>query len=160
MGAGGTFFGKTLVGVTPGAWTATQITNLRAKNYVTYVTTSGRNHTFDGKTPSGEFGDQVRGLDWYRIRSEERIATLLLNNDKVPFTDRGISQIYSELVAQQLDGEAVELFVPGTSTMTVPLRASTNPTDRANRVLKGIVGSVTLAGAIHLVSPINVTVGF
>ena len=160
VGAGGTFFGKTLVGVTPGAWTATQITNLRAKNYVTYVTTSGRNHTFDGKTPSGEFGDQVRGLDWYRIRSEERIATLLLNNDKVPFTDRGISQIYSELVAQQLDGEAVELFVPGTSTMTVPLRASTNPTDRANRVLKGIVGSVTLAGAIHLVSPINVTVGF
>jgi hypothetical protein len=160
VGAGGTFFGKTLVGVTPGAWTATQITNLRAKNYVTYVTTAGRQHTFDGKTPSGEFGDQVRGLDWYRIRSEERIAQLLLNNDKVPFTDRGISQVYSELVAQQLDGEAVELFVPGTSTMTAPLRASTNPTDRANRVLKGFVGSVTLAGAIQLVSPISVSVGF
>lgn len=159
VGAGGTFALKSLVGVIPGAWSATQIANLRAKNYVTYITTAARSHTLDGKVAGGEFADVVRGLDWYRIRSEERIANLLLNNDKIPFTDRGISQVYSELAAQQLDGEAVELFVPGTSTLVVPKRSAVNPTDRANRKLTGIHGTVTLAGAIHLVDPISIAVG-
>lgn len=158
-GAGGTYALKTLVGVIAGNWSETQIAALRAKNYVTYVTTAGRSHTLDGKVFGGEFADVVRGLDWYRIRSEERVAALLLNNDKVPFTDRGITQVYSELRAQQMDAEAVELFVPGSSVLTVPTRAQVPSADRAARKLTGITGSAILAGAIHLVDPINISIG-
>jgi hypothetical protein len=159
-GAGGTFALKTLKGITPGAWNTTQIANLRAKNYMVYTMTAGRSHTLDGMVAGGEFADVIRGLDWYRIRSEERIATLNLNQpNKLPFTDRGISAVYSELRAQQLDAEAVELFVPGTSTLVAPKRANVNPTDRAKRKLSGFTGSVTLAGAIHLVAPIDIAVG-
>lgn len=159
QGAGGTFFGKTLVGVLPGNWSATQIAALRAKNYIVLITTAGRVHTLDGKVFGGEFADVVRGLDWYRIRSEERVAALLLNNDKVPFTDRGITQVYSELRAQQIDAENVELFVPGSSTLTVPRRADVPSGDRAARKLTGIGGTAILAGAIHLVDPINISIG-
>lgn len=158
-GAGGTYALKTYVGVLPGNWSATQIAALRAKNYIVYVVTAGRSHTLDGKVLGGEYADVVRGLDWYRIRSEERVASLLLNNDKVPFTDRGITQVYSELRAQQMDAEKVELFVPGSSVLQAPLRAAVNPTDRANRKLTGFTGSATLAGAIHLVDPISISIG-
>jgi len=158
-GAGGTFAFKTLVGVSGDALTPTQQTNLRNKNYVTYITTAGRNHTLDGKVAGGEFADVVRGLDWYRIRSEERIAALLLNNDKIPFTDRGISQVYGELRAQQLTAEDVELFRPGSTTLVAPKASDVAPNDRAARKLTGFQGSATLAGAIHLVAPISITVG-
>lgn len=158
-GAGGTYALKTLVGVVSGNWSETQISVLRAKNYVTYVTTAGRNHTLDGKVFGGEYADVVRGLDWYRIRSEERVAALLLNNDKVPFTDRGITMVYSELRAQQMDAESVELFVPGSSVLTAPARAQVTSADRKARKLTGFVGSALLAGAIHLVDPINISIG-
>lgn len=158
-GAGGTFHGKTLVGITAYALSDTQKANLRNKNYVVYTVTAGRNHTLDGKVFGGEFADAVRGLDWFTARTQERIATLILNNDKVPYTDRGISLVGGEIKNQMLDGENVELFVPGSSVLSLPTRASVNPTDRANRKLTGITGSVTLAGAIHLVDPINITVG-
>lgn len=151
-GAGGTFHGKTLVGVTADALSPTQKANLRAKNYVVYETTAGRNHTLDGKTPSGEFADIVRGLDWFRIRLQERIATALLNNDKIPFTDRGISVIRSLVEAQGKLAESVELFVPGSFTASAPKLSDTQSTDRAARVLNGVKFSAQLAGAIHLVN--------
>lgn len=160
-GAGGTFMGKTIAGVTADALSDTQKANLRAKRLVVYETTATINHTLDGMTPSGEFADQVRGLDWYRVRSQEAIASLILSTKtKIPFDDRGISRVYSELAAVQAQGEASELFVPGTSVLTVPKRTAVPVSDRKARKLTGIVGSVTLAGAIHLVDPITVSVGF
>jgi hypothetical protein len=159
QGAGGTFAFKGLVGVPVSNLTATQKTNLRAKNYVVYETTAGVNHTLDGKVFGGEFADVVRLLDWYRIRSEEGIVQTLLNNDKVPFDDHGISQIYSALSAVQLQGEANGGFVKGASILTVPARSAVPSADRAARKLTGIAGSVTLAGAVHLVSPISISVG-
>lgn len=160
-GAGGTFHGKTIAGVTADALSDTQKANLRAKNLVVYETTAGINHTLDGKTPSGEFADQVRGLDWYRVRSQEAVASLILSTKtKIAFDDRGISMVGSELAAVQAQGEASELFVPGSSVLKLPKRTAVPLNDRKARKLTGIVGSVTLAGAIHLVDPINVSVGF
>lgn len=150
-GAGGTFHGKTLVGVTADALSPTQKANLRAKHYVVYETTAGRNHTLDGKVSGGEFADVVRGLDWFRIRLQERIATAILNNDKIPFTDRGISVIRSLVEAQGKQAESVELFVPGSFTVTVPKLSETQSADRAARKLTGVKFSAQLAGAIHLV---------
>lgn len=154
-GAGGTFHGKTLVGVTPDALTSTQKTNLRAKNYVVYITTAGRNHTLDGKVAGGEFADVVRGLDWFRIRTEERIAAAILDNDKIPYTDRGISIILGIVRAMGRTAEGVELFVPGSFSASAPALADTSSNDRASRKLTGIKFSAQLAGAIHLVDPVS-----
>lgn len=154
-GAGGTFHGKTLVGVTGDRLTSTQKSNLRAKNYVVYITTAGRNHTLDGKVAGGEWADVVRGLDWFRIRTEERVAQVILSNDKIPYTDRGISIILSEVMAQGRTAETVELFTPGTFTASAPKAADVSSADRGARKLTGIKFSAQLAGAIHLVDPIS-----
>ncbi len=154
-GAGGTFHGKTLSGVTADALTPTQKINLRAKNYVVYITTASRNHTLDGKVSGGEFADVGRGLDWFKIRTEERIAAAILDNQKIPYTDRGISIIKSCLDAQGLQAEAVELFNPGSFSSSAPARSATSSVDRAARKLTGLKFTASLAGAIHLVDPVS-----
>jgi hypothetical protein len=154
-GAGGTFHGKSLAGVSADALTPTQKTNLRAKNYVVYITTASRNHTLDGKVAGGEFADKIRGLDWFRIRCEERIATAILNNDKIPYTDRGITVLLGEVLAQGRTAELVELFTPGSFVASAPANASVSTADRNARKLTGIKFSAQLAGAIHLVDPVS-----
>lgn len=157
-GAGGTFHGKTLSGVSADALSPTQKANLRTKNYMVYITTASRNHTLDGKTPGGVFADIVRGRDWFKVRTEERIAAAILDNEKIPYTDRGISVIKSCVDAQGLQAEAVELFVPGSFSSSAPSRAQTSSTDRGLRKLTGIKFTAEFAGAIHLVDPVSGTV--
>jgi hypothetical protein len=154
-GAGGTFHAKTLVGVSADKLTPTRKSALLAKNATIYITTAARNHTLGGKVAGGEWADVVRGLDWFRIRTEERIAAAILNNDKIPYTDRGISIILSEVLAQGATAEAVELFRPGSFVATAPKASATSSADRAARKLTGVKFSATLAGAIHLVDPIS-----
>lgn len=156
-GAGGTFHGKTLRTVTSDPINPTQKSALRAKNVVVYITTASRNHTLDGKTAGGEFLDIVRGRDWFKIRTEERIAAAILDNDKIPYTDRGISIIKSLLDAQGAQAEQVELFVPGSFSSSAPTRAQTTTADRSARKLTGLKFTAIFAGAIHLVDPVSGT---
>lgn len=154
-GAGGTFHAKTLAGVSSDTLTPTQKANLRTKNYVVYITTANRAHTLDGKVAGGEFADKIRFLDWFRIRTEENIATATLNNDKIPYTDRGISVILAEVLAMGRTAELVEGFTPGTFVATAPANSAVSTADRNARKLTGIKFSAQLAGAIHLVDPVS-----
>jgi hypothetical protein len=158
-GAGGTWHGKTIKGLIAGGWSTTQKGNVRGANVMYYEVTAGASTLLDGKVAGGEFADVVRFLDWYRIRSEEAVAQAIISAQKIPFTDRGIGVIYTTLKAIQTQGELVEGFVPGTSTLNVPKRTDVPLADRRARKLTGITGTVTLAGAIHLVDPINIAVG-
>ncbi len=157
-GAGGTFHGKTLAGVTSDNLTDTQKANLRAKNYMTYITTAGRGHTLDGKVAGGEFADVVRGLDWFRLRSEEALASVILNAQKVPFNDRGISMLKTTLDGIGAQAEANELFTNGTYSSTAPKASAVLTADRRARKLTGLAATAQLAGAIHLVDPVNILV--
>lgn len=154
-GAGGTFHGKSLAGVSSDPLTPTQKGYLRDKNYVVYISTAGRSHTLDGKVAGGEFADKIRFLDWFRIRTEENIATAILNNDKIPYTDRGISIILGEVLAMGRTAELVEGFTPGTFTASAPANSAVSSADRNARKLTGIKFSAQLAGAIHLVDPVS-----
>lgn len=156
--AGGTWHGKTVVGVTADPLSDTQKANLRAKNYNTYVTTASRAHILDGKVAGGEFGDVVRGLDWFKIRSEEGVAGVILNNQKVPYTDRGISMLKTAVDAVGATGERNELFTPGTYSSSAPKNSEVLSADRKARKLTGLTGTAQLAGAIHLVDPITFSV--
>ena len=154
-GAGGTFHGKTQRGVSADPLNPTQKANLRAKHYMVYITTASRNHTLDGKVADGEFADIVRGRDWFKIRTEESIATAILNADKISYTDRGISVIKSCLDAMGALAESVELFVPGSFSSSAIPRASTQQADRDARKYTGLKFTGIFAGAIHLVDPVS-----
>jgi hypothetical protein len=159
VGAGGTFHGKTLRGVSADGLTPSQKSAVRSKNVMPYITTAGRNHTLDGKTSSGEFADVTRFLDWMVIRTEERIAAAILDNDKIPYTDSGVTIILGQINAQLQLGINVGGLSPDPApVVTAPKVADIPSNDRKARKLTGIAGSFTLAGAIHLVDPISFTV--
>lgn len=153
--AGGTWHAKTLTGVAADGLTPTVKAHLRAKNVVPYITTAGRNHTLDGKCIGGEFMDKIRFLDWFAVRTQERITAAELNNDKIPFDDTGISIMVGEVQAQLLLGETAQGFVTGSTSCTALPLAQTDPADKAARKLTSVSFSAELSGAIHFVGPIT-----
>ncbi len=160
--AGGTFNGKTLAGVTADALNPTQQGNLRTKGYTVYVTTAGVNHTLGGETPSGEYLDHTRFVDWYRIRLAEDIAQMILNNERVPYDGRGISMVEGVLRARLAAGIRSGGIAPvdadgNEPSVEVPKLSDTSSTDRGNRVLNGCKTKFMYAGAIHKVG-VTITV--
>jgi hypothetical protein len=115
-----------------------------------YITTAGRNHTLDGKLIGGDFIDKIRFLDWFSTTLQTRIATAELNNDVIPYDDRGISIMLGEVNAMLAIGIAAEGIVAGTETSSAPLSAAVPSADRAARTLNNVAFGFRIAGAIHL----------
>lgn len=161
--AGGVFHARTLRGVTADPLTPTQKNVLLAKGYTVNVTTSTRNHTLGGKAAGGEFLDYTRFVDWFRIRLQEKLAALFMNNGRVPYDERGITMIESVCQAQLREGLAsggISQFDANGNPpkVTVPTLAQTAQNDRAARVLRNVLIEFKYAGAIHTVDPVRITV--
>lgn len=160
---------KTLAGIAVDSLTQTQINALKAKNVNYYVTVGGRNITLDGKVAGGEFIDVMRLIDLIQSRMMENIFGTLVRNDKLPFTNGGITAVENDtrgvLKANQKTGgiapddvDADGNLIPGFTT-TFPKVSEVPANDRANRILSGGKFSAKLAGAIHAVEIFgNVTV--
>lgn len=148
---GGTFHAQTIAGITPDKLTPSVKTAIRNKRIMPYITTAGVNHTLDGKVPSGEFADVTRGRDWIQVRLQERLAALALSGQRTPFTDAGISKIYSAVSAVM--NEAVTpaeiLAADPAPAVTVPKASAVSTADKNARRLTGVKATGTLAGAIH-----------
>ena len=136
------------VGVT-GGLTATQLTNLNAKNGNYYERIAGRNVTRHGRMADGTFIDLIRGRDWLEANLALDIFDLLANEDKVPYTDAGANQVASVVLARLNDAASRGIVVRDSIVVTVPLVADVPVNDRANRHLPDVNFSATLQGAIH-----------
>ncbi len=144
---------KALAGVTVDTYNTTQKSVLLGKNYNTYTTIGGLNITEEGKTAEGEFIDIIRGTDFIQVRMQEAVYALLVNADKVPFTDSGIAQVENEMRAVlRLATNQGILSADPEFTVTVPLAADVSIADKGNRLLPDMEFTGTYAGAIHKVS--------
>ncbi len=144
---------KQLSGPAYDTLTSTQRTNLLAREANGIERFGGRNITYEGTTADGDFIDVQRGLDWLEDLIQVEVATALVTEDKVPYTDEGIGVI-ENAVRGALD-VAVQQGVLASSpapVVTVPKVADVLAADKAARVLDGVVFSGTLAGAIHKVN--------
>lgn len=147
---------KTLAGAPVASYTATQRSNLRAKNVNFYEATAGVNMFEEGYSSSGEYIDFVRYLDFLEARIQERVFGKLSVAKKVPFNDDGIAIVTSEVRGQLQSDEDREALNAGW-TVTAP-KASTVPLiDKSTRTLRNVEFSAVYAGAIHAVT-INGTV--
>lgn len=143
---------RTLAGVSSYSLTDTQRAALEAKNGNHYLTAGGNAITFPGKTASGEWIDVTRFVDWLRARIREDVFAVLLNNEKVPFTDAGIALVVAAIRAVLEAGVRVggiSTDVP--FTITAPRASAVSSVDRAARNLTGVEFNARLAGAIHAV---------
>ena len=143
---------KTLASITYSDLTTSQSTNARNKKANTYEFIGGVGVTREGTMAQGEFIDIIRGIDWLTARIQEFVYALLVNSDKVPYTDSGIAAVEAE-VRRALDLGVSNSFIADDPqyTVSVPKAADVSPANKAARLLQDVSFQATLAGAIHAV---------
>lgn len=135
----------------------------------TYIDIGGQNFVVEGSTlTQNVFLDEIHATDWIIARTEEEVLAILLNNDRVPFTDSGMETIASAartvmqqafragIVADDLDengdySPAVEITVPSVFDVTASQRKA--------RIAPAITVRFRYAGAVHYAT-INYTMSF
>jgi hypothetical protein len=141
---------KTINGVTVSPLTAAEQAAIDDKSGNYYVAKAGRNVVINGWTPSGEFIDITRGVDWLRVRIQEDVFVTLAAAEKIPYTDDGAAVIEGAILSRLRDAIVKDVLAASPEpTVTTPAVADQNPTDRSNRYFPGIAFGGTLAGAIH-----------
>jgi hypothetical protein len=147
---------KTLAGVPSQKMTEGQKSAVFAKHGNTYTTIAGINMTEEGWTAAGEFYDVTRFIDWTRSEMKIRVFGLLVNSEKVPYTDAGVDMVTGVMGGVLTDGVTVGGLDKGDGTaanpgpqVTAPKVTAIDPTIRATRKLTGIKFKARLAGAIH-----------
>lgn len=160
---------KTLVGMQSASLTSTQMRKLENLNLNYYTTCADRDITLDGKVTYGEWIDVIRFRDWLQNDMQKAIFSLLLKNPKIPYTDKGIALVKSEMIAslkrgQQNGGIADTEYddddneIPG-FVVTVPRAANITDSQKKSRKLTDCKFRARLAGAIHAVD-INGTLAY
>ena len=131
---------------------------IEGKNGNHYINIGGANVTQNGTMASGEFIDVIRGRDWLTVRMQERILGILVNVEKVPFTQAGIDMMVNAVSAQLDEGIGAGYLsgddLPGLKVpfiVTAPLISEVSSADKIARLLPNIDFTAGLAGAIHAV---------
>jgi hypothetical protein len=158
---GETWANKKLAGVTTDRLTETQFLAAKAKNCNTFESfRDSVSITQTGKVAAGEWIDVIRFRDWLQEEMQVNIFNLLINRDKVPYTDDGIATIEAKMaealeLGQRRGGIAPTEYdeddneIPG-YVISVPLAANISANTKASRILEDMTFSARLAGAIHV----------
>lgn len=132
--------------------TTSQSLNARNKKANTYEFIGGVGITREGTMAQGEFIDIIRGVDWLTARIQEFVYGVLVRSNKVPYTNAGITLIEAEVKrALQLGIDNSFISDDPAPIVTVPNAASVPANDKANRILRNVKFTATLAGAVHAV---------
>lgn len=144
-----------LPGVSAPGLSASQVANLQGKscNYY-YPVIVGTNIAAQGTTAAGSFFDLTRGQDWLVSRLSTRVVSLLTSTgSKVPYTDAGIAMIEDQVRAQMQEAIANGYLAASPAPVVTSLAAaSQNPTDRSNRIVRGITFKANAQGAVNNVN--------
>ena len=147
-----TFANKGLAGVRMQNPNATQRLSLKTKHANCYVNIKGLGFTLWGWAASGRFLDVTVAIDWFDVNIEDRIVSLLRNNDVVPYTESGIELVRSQINGQILDGIALGI-IDGQQpySVTAPALTAIDPALKTQRILPDMRYTYALSGAIHQV---------
>lgn len=151
---------KQLASVTPSPLTGTQkqtIVNKGGNTFEFYQTQIAL--TNPGKVAAGEWIDVIRFRDWLKDVIQTNLVQMMINRDKVPYTDAGIQLCVNNLRKSLQEGQnsggiapdeldANNNTVPG-FVITYPRSIELSANVKASRVLS-LGFTARLAGAIHV----------
>jgi len=149
---------KELSGVDASGYTSSEVSDMLdpgegEPNMNPMIWEMGVDYTAEGKNVNGGYLDIQRAIDWMDARLTENIFSLLINNEKVPYTNAGISQVTSAMkeIFQQAVDRNVIAVEEGEALWEIdaPRRQDVPSNDRANRLLPDIDFDAVAAGAIH-----------
>ncbi|QJD54318.1 structural protein [Aminobacter phage Erebus] len=125
-----------------------------------YVDIGGRNFVVEGSTLTPNvFIDEIHASDWIVARTEEETLGVLLNNDRVPYTDAGMELLASGartvmrsadragLIANDIDPETGN-YAPAV-TFNIPSVFDVPASQRKARIAPEISVSFRYSGAVH-----------
>jgi len=152
---------KGLASVTPSPLTATQkqtVVNKGGNTFEFYQSQVAL--TNPGKVSAGEWIDVIRFRDWLKDVIQVNMTQMMINRDKVPYTDSGIQLCVNNLRKSLQEGVNVggiapdELDANGNTVpgfvITYPRSVELAPSIKASRILS-LGFTARLAGAIHVV---------
>lgn len=141
-------------GITPRYLAEGELLEIEQDNALAYVVKAGKGQLSEGYTATGEYIDALHGKDFVKVTMENEIQTALQNAPKIPYDNRGIGLI--EGAATTALQRAFTQGIIGVTedgladyTITALPRDEVNPSDRANRIYKGLSFRFSNAGAIH-----------
>jgi len=145
---------KTIVGITPDVLTTTEFNNIVGHNGNVYEEVGGVNIiSSEATVVSGEYIDIIRGTDWLQVRLTEDLFELLVNSDKLGFTEPDLGTVYAKIKFRIDEAENdAKLLVPNASVINVPKLSALDPADKAIRLLDDVTFSGTYQGAIHKIN--------
>ena len=141
-------------GVAAEELSASEIEEIHEKGAITIVEKVGDIVTSGGIVASGEYADIVDSKDYIVQNISYNTQKVFNNNDKVPYTNQGISMLETATVEALADGYGNGMIADnddGTPAYSVSfaLRSETTAADRASRVYPYGKFHFELAGAIH-----------
>lgn len=156
-----TWANKVLSGLTADNLTETEYLAVSGKNGNTFETFRNKSITQNGKVAGDEWIDVIRFRDWLQEEITVNVFNLLINSDKVPYTDAGIALIENQirqalLLGQRRGGIAPTEYDEDNNenlgfTIEMPLAANIPANTKAQRLLEDVKFTARLAGAIHVV---------
>ena len=126
----------------------------------TYIDIGGQFFVVEGSTLTPNvFIDEIHATDWIIARTEEETLGILLNNDRIPYTDAGMETLASGartvmrmadragLIANDIDPET-GLYAPSVE-FTIPSVFDVPASQRKSRVAPEIQIDFRYSGAVH-----------
>lgn len=143
---------KNLASISTSNLTENQSKNCLDKKANTYQFIGGVGITRNGTVGSGQYIDIIRGIDWLQARIQEYVYSLLVNSNKVPYTDTGAAMVQSEVYRALALGVTNNFLSDNPSpVVTVPKVSTISSNTKAQRLLPDVNFTATLAGAIQKV---------
>jgi hypothetical protein len=129
--------------------TAGQRKKITDKNAMIYTNVASMPITRWGKVGSGEYIDIIHGLDWLKARIQNLVFTPLVQQDKVPFEDDGITSLVDMVRAGLDEGVKYKILKKGAYTINAPTADDVSDSDKAERNLPDVKFRAPVSGAIH-----------
>lgn len=159
---GETWANKQLSSITTDGLSETEALAVQGKNGNTFEAFRNISITQNGKVAAGEWIDVIRFRDWLAEEIKVNVFNLLINRDKVPYTDAGIAAVEAAVrsaltLGQTRGGIAPTEYDESENknlgfTVSVPLASTISPNQKALRILNDVKFTARLAGAIHVVN--------
>lgn len=126
---------------------------LEDKSYTFFTTVHKKDITMgSSKVGFGEWVDVMYAVCWLDVRLSERLFGVVLNSGKIPYTNKGLEKLATEVRAVLAEARDIGILADDSPIVVrVPDATALSSAKRNSRVADGITFEARLAGAIHKV---------